>query len=294
MREREVFSWPQINITRESYSEVLGDHNPLAVEIASPLFDIGVRQTAITERIHYHIQKDHRIGKRVYHIFNLVLQGELYVQVGDERKLLRPGEIAFSPAGSPYLLQGKPHGRVRFLYVEVFDTPYWAPLKEGGPFMREYEHADQLFLLLRRALDSHKSRKDIPLARANAQCIVELLKLERSRVQVPRNRHKMAIQELADAIRIEPSRDWNTSEMAKELSISRATLTRHFLQEFGHPPKEMVIRQRIARATELLDGTQESIEVISREVGYESPFTFSNIFKKYTGLRPSQYRDRSF
>jgi AraC-like DNA-binding protein len=32
------------------------------------------------------------------------------------------------------------------------------------------------------------------------------------------------------------------------------------------------------------------VEVIAREVGYRSAFTFSHTFKKFTGSRPSQYR----
>ena len=38
--------------------------------------------------------------------------------------------------------------------------------------------------------------------------------------------------------------------------------------------------------------SDDKIETIAREVGYESPFTFSNAFKRWTGRRPSEYRER--
>ena len=221
--EFEGFPLPQIKVTQECYSEVLGNHNPLAIEIAAPLFDIGVRQVAITERINYHILKDNHISSRTYHIFNLVLQGELNVQVGDETRTLSPGELSFSPAGSPYRLQSRPNGEVRFLYVEIFDTPFWSALKKKGPYTREYEYTDQFYLLLQRILESHRTRTRISLARANVQVLVELLELERSRADHPPRKHDLALQELVQAIREEPEKEWNTQEMAKSLSMSRAT-----------------------------------------------------------------------
>jgi len=292
--EFEKFPLPQLKITRKEYSEVLGNHNPMAIEIAASLFEIGVRQAAITERINYHPQRDYLISSRAYHIFNLVLQGELYVQIGSDRKLIKEGELAFCSAGSPYRLQTKPNGKVRFLYVEIFDTPYWSCLKDNGPYSRNYEYTDQFYLLLQRTLEAHKTRTQISLARSNVQCLVELLELERSRVDNPPKRHFSALLQLVKEIRQNPERVWNTSEMAKSLSMSRATLSRNFQTEFGYPPKVMVIQQRIAKATELLDTTSDSIDSIARQVGYESSFTFSNIFKKYTGIRPSVYRERLF
>jgi len=47
---------------------------------------------------------------------------------------------------------------------------------------------------------------------------------------------------------------------------------------------------RMKQARHLLSTTDEKVEVIARAVGYESPFTFSNTFKKWVGWRPSELR----
>jgi transcriptional regulator GlxA family with amidase domain len=49
---------------------------------------------------------------------------------------------------------------------------------------------------------------------------------------------------------------------------------------------------RMQRARHLLSVTDDKIEVIARAVGFKSVFSFSNIFKKWIGWRPSEQRLR--
>ena len=51
-----------------------------------------------------------------------------------------------------------------------------------------------------------------------------------------------------------------------------------------------VIYLRMQLAAKLLASTDDKIETIAREVGYENPFVFSTTFKKWVGWRPSDYR----
>ena len=48
------------------------------------------------------------------------------------------------------------------------------------------------------------------------------------------------------------------------------------------------------RAAELLASTEQTIDSISQEVGYQNPFVFSNAFTKWIGWRPSEYRRKKF
>ncbi len=49
---------------------------------------------------------------------------------------------------------------------------------------------------------------------------------------------------------------------------------------------------RIARAKELLDDTEMSVEKISREIGYPNPKYFFRMFKQMTTFTPIEYRNR--
>jgi AraC-like DNA-binding protein len=53
-----------------------------------------------------------------------------------------------------------------------------------------------------------------------------------------------------------------------------------------------VIFLRMQLAAKLLATTNDKIETIATEVGYENPFVFSTTFKKWVGWRPSEYRSR--
>lgn len=67
-------------------------------------------------------------------------------------------------------------------------------------------------------------------------------------------------------------------------------LTRLFKTQTGFSPIDYVIRLRIDKAKELLLDTEATLQEISTTVGYPDVYFFSRMFKKYTGLPPTQYK----
>lgn len=67
-------------------------------------------------------------------------------------------------------------------------------------------------------------------------------------------------------------------------------LARKFKETTGSSPIDFLIRLRIEAACQLLQRTDASIGEIARNVGYEDLFYFNRIFKKNTGLSPSQFK----
>ena len=78
--------------------------------------------------------------------------------------------------------------------------------------------------------------------------------------------------------------------VAKHISIDPAYFSRKFTQRVGISPKKYLLNKRIECAKELLQSTNAGISEISNSVGYDDQFYFSRIFKKITGLSPSEYR----
>ena len=79
-------------------------------------------------------------------------------------------------------------------------------------------------------------------------------------------------------------------KIASELNISRAYLRNVFFKEFSVSPRDFIIQVRIERAKELLLFENVSIKEISHSVGYDDVLQFFKIFKKHTGLSPTDYR----
>ena len=83
---------------------------------------------------------------------------------------------------------------------------------------------------------------------------------------------------------------WTLSELADAGFISTEHLRRLCKKQLGRSPMQHLTFLRMKQARHLLSTTDEKVEVIARSVGYESPFTFSNTFKKWVGWRPSELR----
>ena len=81
------------------------------------------------------------------------------------------------------------------------------------------------------------------------------------------------------------------SEVAKNIGIHRSYLTGIFKKKVGVSPQEFLLQCRIRQACKLLTETNNPIQEIARQVGYDNPLTFSNTFKTFRGLSPRSYRE---
>lgn len=83
---------------------------------------------------------------------------------------------------------------------------------------------------------------------------------------------------------------WSLGRMAAIACVSEEHLRRLCRKELGRSPMQHLTHLRLHRAVHLLSTTEDKVEVIARNVGFESVFTFSNTFKKWIGWRPSDHR----
>ena len=85
--------------------------------------------------------------------------------------------------------------------------------------------------------------------------------------------------------------EWKLKGLAEIGHISPEHLRRLSKKQLGRSPLQQVTYLRMRRAVHLLTSTHDKVETIAHAVGYESPFTFSNAFKRWTGRRPTDYRE---
>ncbi|WP_372343462.1 GlxA family transcriptional regulator [Streptomyces sp. KL116D] len=78
--------------------------------------------------------------------------------------------------------------------------------------------------------------------------------------------------------------------LAREFGVSARTLLRRFGAETGRTPLAYLHQARVRRARHLLESTERTVASISAEVGYRDVGTFSALFARHTGTRPSRYR----
>lgn len=100
---------------------------------------------------------------------------------------------------------------------------------------------------------------------------------------------------------IERAKSWIAARYREELSMEQAAehvnlspfyFSKLFKQHVGETFIDYVTRLRIDRAKELiaLEGGELSLKEVCFEVGYHDPNYFSRVFKKVTGMSPTEYR----
>lgn len=83
------------------------------------------------------------------------------------------------------------------------------------------------------------------------------------------------------------------SDVARHIGLNRSYLSQIFKIKTGISPQEFLMKCKIQNACKLLVETNNPIQEISRQVGYDNPLTFSKTFKNVHGMSPKTYRENN-
>ena len=86
--------------------------------------------------------------------------------------------------------------------------------------------------------------------------------------------------------------DVSAGDLARRVGMSARNFARRFKAATGDTPLEYVHRLRINAAKHLLESDVASIQEVSSSVGYDDVIFFRALFKRHTGVPPSEYRIR--
>lgn len=91
-------------------------------------------------------------------------------------------------------------------------------------------------------------------------------------------------------------RHWREPISMDEYAVRNRMTPYWFRQKFkaftGTTPTQYIISLRIANAMNLMENTDYNIEQIAEAVGYDNPSYFRRLFRKHTGVSPSEYKKR--
>jgi AraC-like DNA-binding protein len=88
--------------------------------------------------------------------------------------------------------------------------------------------------------------------------------------------------------------DLSLNYLSDQFHLSVSHLSKMFKDYTGGNFIDYLMEIRIDKSKELLSGSSEKIRDIAESVGYTNVNSFTRIFKKITGLTPSEYRDREW
>lgn len=102
---------------------------------------------------------------------------------------------------------------------------------------------------------------------------------------------RLDLQPVLEYISANINEEITISQLADRAGLSVSRLKARFREETGLPPGEYVLRQKIELAKILLKDSDNSIIDISCRLSFSSSQYFATVFKRFTTLTPSEFRN---
>ncbi|MFI1016592.1 AraC family transcriptional regulator [Streptomyces sp. NPDC020965] len=229
------------------------------------------------------------------------LRGEVRIEQGSERWLLREGETAVLRGPEPFVATdlATPE-RDTTLMVGVYRVRGEVPrrlLRVLPPFLLLKEECD--WNATRDLLETHIGAtgpmRQIVLDRLLDWLLVCTLRawFDRPEADPPAWYHALGDEVTGPALRAMhemPDRPWTLAGLAAEAGVSRTTLAKRFPELVGESPMGYLTGWRMALAADLLAESSATVASIARRVGYADAFAFSAAFKRARGVSPTAHR----
>ncbi|WP_256762035.1 response regulator [Cohnella sp. WQ 127256] len=106
------------------------------------------------------------------------------------------------------------------------------------------------------------------------------------------DRKKRVIEQAVDYIRLNyHQEDLSINVLSEQMDMNPTYFSKLFKKEIGSTFTDYVTKTRLEQAKRDLRETALRVNEIAYRVGYRDPFYFSTLFKKHTGVNPSDFRD---
>lgn len=101
------------------------------------------------------------------------------------------------------------------------------------------------------------------------------------------------IQTVIDYIMLHPTEEYTSERLSDMAEVARTTFRRLFKEATGKTATEFIRQVRLTTAARLLLVSNDPVNCIAHDVGFEDANHFTRVFKQAFGLTPNQYRKRS-
>jgi two-component system response regulator YesN len=104
------------------------------------------------------------------------------------------------------------------------------------------------------------------------------------------SKHRAAVQKALNMIEVRVQDPPSLGELASLSGLGRTYFSFVFKEVTGTGLRDYLIQSRINKAKDLLNDTDLKIKEIAYKVGFRNPDYFCRIFKKKTGVNPTEWR----
>lgn len=237
---------------------------------------------------------------RVCYVMHMVTKGSGELCKNGIAYKIKPGDAFLIYPGEDYVYHASQDDPWHYMWIGFHGIQAEEMMRKAG-FSPEHpvisvSNMDKLQKIMERMLKANDLTYVNDLQRMSAlyELLAELI--EHSDVTAEKESEKEPIERLyvRTAVNIIMNtynqRNVKVAELAERIGISRSYLSTIFKKEMHMSPQEFMICYRMERAVSLLTRTNNSINAIAEEVGYNDALSFSKVFKKRYGVSPQEYR----
>ncbi|TNJ63964.1 AraC family transcriptional regulator [Paenibacillus hemerocallicola] len=229
--------------------------------------------------------------------FTITKRGEGKLVLDQHTYDLKPGTVVHSSADM--WIHAWNIGDETFEFYRVLYTGHLSPGLQGKDAYRHYRlvigECPHLYALLDQMSET-AARGDIQSELQLKTLFYQFLnEMRLAAKKLQANDHRDIIEETIAYIHLHIQETHSLFSLASRCGMSPKYFAELFFKVAGVSPIHYIIRRRIHLAEKMLLTTNASIREIGKCVGYNDPYQFSKIFKKYRGVSPRELKasDRS-
>jgi AraC-like DNA-binding protein len=242
----------------------------------------------------------------VYHSVHFVLEGTVMLEDGDERHVLRKGDLFCLYPCRPYVYRivgGDAPLRMAWLALEGEQVPLvigQVGFREQAPYVRQRINSRvrgtlrQIFHLF--APDGKEEPQQQGLTFVKDELLLQSLlyklfgQLSPRRNSPSRKPEKDWVRQCLDYFELHYTENVKVEDVAQWVGMHRSYFSTAFAKEVGQPPQRFLRQLRLAKGMRLLKETSLSITEIALSLGYTDLYSFTRAFSAYYGQSPSKFR----
>ena len=255
-----------------------------------------------------------------YNMLRYIIDGSAEFVVDGETVIVRKGQVSYIPEGC--WLSCKALEDTFAFYSIRFTTSVFY---EGANFLREYynfplvmdvgEGIEPYFSDIYKWVRTDKKSKSFHVRGALDTLIASLIdilnsdepddvkaeingleyNLEQIRKRVKKSTVQTdpRIQTVIDYIMLNPTEEYTSDKLSGMAEVAETTFRRLFKEATGKTATEFIRQVRLTTAARLLLVSNDPVNCIAHDVGFEEANHFTRVFKQAFGMTPGRYRKMS-
>lgn len=239
-----------------------------------------------------------------YHIFIMVEEGEIHLEVDFEKQLLKAGSVTYihpsqihrivNQNKTSFYLLGITSENIEEEYVRLLEQTLF-PVK---PIDLNQEVKSLIFDSVRLCEKIYQRKAEklyFPLVKNQSNAFIGICVsqyLQYKKIPDNLNRYEMLTKAFRESLEQNFTRLKSASEYAKALNVSASYLRECIRKTTGISVSEHIQNRNILEVKRLLYHTDKSVKEIALYLGYEDYSYFSRFFKRNAGITALEFRNQ--